>query len=75
MDNPLLPWIFAVVASMAAMIFLWDMVLPMAKDQLKPGDVNTAKFFLSLLFFMLLKVAVYYGGDIIQSLFISDGPV
>jgi hypothetical protein len=75
MDNPIFPWIFAVVASVTAIIFLWDTVLPLAKSQLKPGDMNTAKFFLFLLSLTFLVVAVYYGGDIIQSVFISDSPI
>jgi Na+-driven multidrug efflux pump len=72
MDNPILLRIFAVVASLAAIIFLWDAVFPLAKKQLKPRDVNTAKFFLFLLSLTFLFVAVHYGGDIIRSIYISD---
>ena len=75
MDNPIWPWIFAVVASATAIIFLWDTVLPLAKDLLKPRDVNTAKFFLCILSLTLLVIAVYYSSDIVQSVFISDSPI
>jgi cytochrome c oxidase assembly factor CtaG len=75
MDSAILPWIFAVVLCAALIVFLWDIVLGMAKEQLKPRDLNTAKFFLFLLSLTLLVVAVHYGGSILHSLFSSDGPV
>ena len=45
MNNPVLLGIVGVLTSAAMFIFLWEVVLPITSEKLKPEDRGMAKYF------------------------------
>jgi hypothetical protein len=69
MDNAILPKLFGMVVSIGLLLFLWNAVLPAAKEKLKKADQSTAKLFLFLASLPLVGLAFHYGSDLINALF------
>jgi hypothetical protein len=74
MDDPLIPAIFAVVTCCALILFLWEVVLTIAKEKLPSASYNAAKFLLFLLSLPLGGIAIHYGSDIVGMLFGTATP-
>ena len=75
MDNAILPEIFGVVVSVGLLIFLWNAVLPAAKEKLKKADQSTAKLFMFLASLPLIGLALHYGSGLISVLFGFTDPL
>jgi hypothetical protein len=75
MDSPLLPDFFMFLICVALSIFLWDIVLPYAKKQLKPEHQMNVKYFLMLVSLLLFGLAVHCGYDVASSVFNFNDPL
>jgi hypothetical protein len=75
MNNPILLGIFTVLVYTALVIFLWDVVLPITNEKLKPNDRATAKYFLVALSFILFGLGVHSGCVIVSDVFDFTDPL
>ncbi len=75
MNNPILLGIFALLVYTALSIFLWDVVLPITREKLKPEDRDTAKYFLVALSLILFGFSIHSGFLVVSGVFDFNDPL
>jgi hypothetical protein len=75
MNNPILLGIVGVLTCAALFIFLWEVVLPITNERLKPQDRSAAKYFLVGLSLILLGLSVHAGFAIMSNVFDFTDPL
>jgi len=75
MNNPILLGIFALLVYAALSVFLWDVVLPITNEKLKPEDRGTAKYFLAGLSLVLFGLSVHAGFAVMSNVFNFTDPL
>jgi len=75
MNNPILTGLFVIAALTALIIFLWKVVLPVAKDKLKPRDRAAGKFLISIFSLLIFGLIVHYGSHVISFILGSANPL
>jgi hypothetical protein len=75
MNNPILLGIVGVLTSVALFIFLWEVVLPITDEKLKPEDRGMARYFLFGLSLILLGLSIHAGFAVVSNVFDFTDPI
>lgn len=75
MNSPIIPGIFILVICLVSVVFLWKVILPITRQQLKIEDQSTAKYFLFVIFLVLFGLIVHSGYNVMNDLFNFNRPL